>query len=161
MKRMTILLALLLAGMLAVAGAMPWGLPNTEDLVPGPAEREDGAVLAAENRWFTSRVYTLREGRVAELYEESRIRGGEESRIVRAAALGDGACFIRILGDGADWELVKLENGKAELLHRDTFEDEVTVTGLRVRGDSYWITAVGANSRWTRVCPGGSGRDDL
>lgn len=145
MKRMTILLALLLAGMLAVAGAMPWGLPNTEDLVPGPAEREDGAVLAAENRWFTSRVYTLREGRVAELYEESRIRGGEESRIVRAAALEDGACFIRILGDGADWELVKLENGKAELLHRDTFEDEVTVTGLRVRGDSYWITAVGAN----------------
>ena len=141
MKRMTILLALLLAGMLAVAGAMPWGLPNTEDLVPGPAEREDGAVLAAENRWFTSRVYALREGRVAELYEESRI--------VRAAALGDGACFIRILGDGADWELVKLENGKAELLHRDTFEDEVTVTGLRVRGDSYWITAVGANSRWT------------
>ena len=149
MKRMTILLALLLAGMLAVAGAMPWGLPNTEDLVPGPAEREDGAVLAAENRWFTSRVYTLREGRVAELYEESRIRGGEESRIVRAAALGDGACFIRILGDGADWELVKLENSKAELLHRDPFEDEVTVTGLRVRGDSYWITAVGANSRWT------------
>lgn len=145
MKRMTILLALLLAGMLAVAGAMPWGLPNTEDLVPGPAEREDGAVLAAENRWFTSRVYTLREGRVVELYEESRIRGGEESRIVRAAALEDGACFIRILGDGADWELVKLENGKAELLHRDTFEDEVTVTGLRVRGDSYWITAVGAN----------------
>lgn len=145
MKRMTILLALLLAGMLAVAGAMPWGLPDEEDLVPGPTEREDGTVLVAENRWFTSRVYSLRDGRVAELYEESRIRGDEESRIVRASALGDGACFIRILGDGADWELVKLENGKAELLHRDTFENEVTVTGLRVRGDSYWITAVGAN----------------
>lgn len=145
MKRMMILLALLLAGILAVASAMPWGMPDSEDLVPGPTEREDGAVLVAENRWFTSRVYSLREGRVAELYEESRIRSGEESRIVRASTLGDGACFIRSLGDGADWELVKLENGKAELLHRDTFEDEVTITGLRIQGDSYWITAVGAN----------------
>lgn len=145
MKRMTLLLALLLAGMLAAASVLPWGLPDTEDLVPGPTEREDGAVLTAENRWFTSRIYTLREGRVSEVYEESRVRGGEESRIVRAAALEDGACFIRILGDGADWELVKLENGRAELLHRDTFEDKVMVTGLRVQGDSYWITAVGDN----------------
>ena len=47
MKRMTILLALLLAGMLAAASVMPWGLPDTEDLVPGPTEREDGAVLTA------------------------------------------------------------------------------------------------------------------
>ena len=145
MKRMTILLALLLAGMLAAASVMPWGLPDTEELVPGPTEREDGSVLVAENCWVTSRFYTLREGRVAEIYEESRIRGGEESRIVRAAALKDGACFIRILGDGADWELVKLENGKAELLHRDTFEDEMRVTGLRVQGDSYWITAINAS----------------
>lgn len=145
MKRMMILLALLLAGILAVASAMPWGMPDSEDLVPGPTEWEDGAVLVAENRCFTSRVYSLREGRVAELYEESRIRSGEESRIVRASTLGDGACFIRSLGDGADWELVKLENGKAELLHRDTFEDTVTITGLRIQGDSYWITAVGAN----------------
>ena len=145
MKRMTILLALLLAGMLAAASVMSWGLPDTENLVPGPVERADGTVLAAENRWFTSRIYTLQEGRISEVYEESRIRGGEESRIVRAAALEDGACFIRILNDGADWELVKLENGKAELLHRDTFENEVTVTGLQVQGESFWITAVGAN----------------
>lgn len=145
MKRMTILLALLLAGMLAVAGVMPWGLPDAENLVSGPTEQEDGDVLAAENRWFTSRVYTLREGQISGLYEESRIRGGEESRIVRAAAFGDGACFIRILGDGADWELVKLENGNAELLHRDTFKYEVSVTGLQVHGDSYWITAMGSN----------------
>ena len=145
MKRMTILLALLLAGMLVAASVMPWGLPDSEDLVPGPTEREDGTVLTAENRWFTSRIYTLREGRVSEVYEESRIRGGEESRIVRAAALEDGVCFIRVLGDREAWELVKLENGRAELLHRDTFEDKVTITGLRVRGDSCWITAVGDN----------------
>ena len=145
MKRMTILLALLLAGMLAAASVMPWGLPDTENLVSGPAEREDGSVLAAENRWFTSRIYTLRDGQVSEVYEESRIRGGEESRIVRAASLEDAACFIRILGDREAWELVMLENGEAELLHRDTFEDKVTVTGLRVQGDSYWITAVGDN----------------
>lgn len=146
MKRMTTLLTLLLlAGMLTAASVMPWGRPDKENLVPGPTERKDGAVLVAENRWFTSRIYTLREGRVSEVYGESRIRGGEESRIVRAAALEDGACFIRVLGDREAWELVKLENGKAELLHRDTFEDNVTVTGLRVQGDSYWITAVGDN----------------
>ncbi len=145
MKRMTILLALLLAGMLAAAGAMPWGLPDAEELVSGPTEREDGTVLVAENRWFTSRLYLLQNGRISEIYEESRIRGGEESAIVRAEALENGACFLRVLGDGTDWELVKLENGKAELLHRDTFEDKVTVTGLRVQGDSYWITAVGDN----------------
>ena len=145
MKRMTILLALLLAGMLAVAGVMPWGLPDAENLVSGPAEQTDGVVLTAENRCFTSRIYTLREGRVCEVYEESRIRSGEESRIVRVSALGDGACFIRILNDGSDWELVKLENGKAELLHRDIFAYKVTVTGLRAQGDSYWITVVGDN----------------
>lgn len=145
MKRMTILLALLLAGMLAAAGAMPWGLPDAEELVSGPTERDDGTVLVAENRWFTSRLYLLQNGRISEIYEESRIRGGEESAIVRAEALENGACFLRVLGDGTDWELVKLENGKAELLHRDTFEDKVTVTGLRVQGDSYWITAVGDN----------------
>ena len=99
MKRVTILLALLLAGKLAAASMMPWGLPDTENLVSGPAEREDGSVLAAENRWFTSRIYTLRDGQVSEVYEESRIRGGEESRIVRVASLEDAACFIRILGD--------------------------------------------------------------
>ena len=58
MKRMTILLTLLLAGMLAVAGVMPWGLPDAENLVSGPAEQTDGVVLTAENRCFTSRIYT-------------------------------------------------------------------------------------------------------
>ena len=146
MKRMTILLALLLAGMLAAASVMSWGLPDTENLVPGPVERADGTVLAAENRWFTSRIYTLQEGgdfaliRSVEFFEDYA-EGGRR----QAAALEDGACFIRILNDGADWELVKLENGKAELLHRDTFENEVTVTGLQVQGESFWITAVGAN----------------
>ena len=145
MKKMTILLVLLLAGMLAVAGFLPWGMPKEENLVPGPAEQEDGAMLVAENRWFTSRIYTLREGLVSGVYEESRIRDGAESRIVRVTALDSGACFIRVFGDGADWELVKLEGGNTQLLYRDTFEDKVSVTGLRLQGDSYWITAVGDN----------------
>lgn len=145
MKKMTILLVLLLAGMLAVAGFLPWGMPKEENLVPGPAEQEDGAMLVAENRWFTSRIYTLREGLVSGVYEESRIRDGAESRIVRVTAMDSGACFIRVFGDGADWELVKLEGGNTQLLYRDTFEDKVSVTGLRLQRDSYWITAVGDN----------------
>lgn len=146
MKRMTILLTLLLlAGMLTAACVIPWGEPDRAGLVPGPTEGRDGTVLVAENRWFTSRVYTLRGENASKVYEENRIRNGEESRIVRAAALEDGACFLRELGDREAWELVKLEDGRAELLHRDAFEDKVTVTGLRVQGDSYWITAVGDN----------------
>lgn len=143
MKRNLILLALLLAVMLAVASVMPWGLPDYEKMVPGTTELENGSVLVAENRWFTSRIYTLWEDNVTEIYEESRIRDGEESRIVRAVAVEGGAYFIRVLDDGADWELVKLENGKVEQLHRGVFENNETVTGLQIKEDSCWITGVG------------------
>ena len=117
MKRMTALLAVLLAGILVAASVTPWGLP-TGNLVQGPTEREDGTVLVGENRWATSRVYTLRDGQVVDLYEESRLREGRESSIARVTALEDGACFIRVLDDGADWELVGLENGTAQLIHQ-------------------------------------------
>lgn len=145
MKKMMMLLVLLLVGILAAVGVMPWGLPDTDGLVPGPVQQENGTVLVAENCGFTSRIYTLQEGAICGLYEESRIRDGAESRIVRVAAVKDEVCFVRVLNDGADWELVRLRDGTAELLHRDQFADPVTVTGLQVQGDSYWITAVGDN----------------
>lgn len=146
MKRMTVLLALLLAGMLTITGVLPWGLPEPEQLVAGPTRWDNGDTLVAENRTATSRLYTLREDNVVGLYEEPRIQGGRESRIARALATGEGACFVRVLDGGADWQLVQLDPaGKAQVLHADTFEDPVTVTGLRAQGASYWITGVGEN----------------
>lgn len=145
MKKLTILLAMLLVGMLAAVSLTPLGLPEQEALVSGPAQQENGTVLAAENRLATARIYTLESGRVRSVYEENRIRLGRESRIVRVAAMGADACFVRVLGDGLDWELVKLENGRPTLLCQDTFSQEMNVTGLKAQGNSCWITAVGEN----------------
>lgn len=154
MKRMTALTALLLALLLACACALPWGLPGKmgED---GPAEQPDGAVLAVENRRFTSRIYTLREGRVHAVYEESRLRAGQESRIARVAAADGAVYFLREL-DGAEWELAQLEDGRALSLHRDRPEDPASITGLQAKNGTVWITAVGENQaifvyRWTEA----------
>lgn len=144
MKRVALLTALLLAAVLSAVCVLPWGEP-TGELAAGPAETADGAVLAAENRRFTSRIYTLREGRVDEVYEEPRLRGGEERRIARVAVADGEVCFLRLLGDGGEWELARLENGTAQSLHREAFEDEITVTGLQGRDGVFWITGIGAN----------------
>lgn len=154
MKRMTALTALLLALLLVCACALPWGLPG-ETGEDGPAQQADGAVLAVENRRFTSRVYTLREGRVHAVYEESRLRGGQESRIARVAAADGAVYFLRVL-DGTEWELARLEDGRASALYRDRPEEAASVTGLRAENGTVWITAMGENQaifvyRWTEA----------
>ncbi len=143
MRRMTVLMVLLLALMLAVACAMPCGLPDGQ-AEAGPAVREDGTVLAVENRHFISRLYTLQDGQIRSLYEESRLYDGRERRIARVAAADDTVFFLRAMSN-AQWELVRLENGLAQVLHSETFEKPATVTGLRAKGRSVWITAVGSD----------------
>lgn len=154
MRRTITLTALLLAMMLACVCALPLGVPagQAED---GPARRDDGTVLAVENRRLTSRIYTLRGGEIGGLYEEARLRAGQESRIARVAADGDDIFFLRTL-DGAEWELARLEGGHSRALHRYTPENAVTVTGLHAEKDTVWITAVGDNQaifiyRWTEA----------
>lgn len=154
MKRMTALAGLLLAALLAIACVLPWGLPS-EQAETAPAEPADGTILAAENRRFTSRIYTLRDGAISGMYEEFRLRDGQESRIARVTADGDEVFFLRTL-DGGDWELAQLEDGRAEALCRYTPENAGTVTGLRAEGETVWITAVGENQaifvyRWTEA----------
>lgn len=154
MRRTITLTALLLAIMLACVCALPLGIPagQAED---GPAQRDDGTVLAVENRRLTSRIYTLRDGEIGGLYEEARLRAGQESRIARVAADGDDIFFLRTL-DGAEWELVRLDDGHSKALHRYTPENTVTVTGLHAEKGTVWITAVGDNQaifiyRWTEA----------
>ncbi len=154
MKRMTVLAALLLALTLAGAWILPWGLPSEKAEI-GPAQMADGAVLAAENRLFTSRIYTLRDGQISALYEESRLRDGRESRLTQITANGDTAVFLREF-DGGEWELVRLENEQASLLHHGALEEPGTITGLQVKNNDCWITAIGENGaifiyRWTEA----------
>ena len=152
MKRLTALTALLLGLMLVCVCAAPWGLPGGR-AEKAPAECADGSVLAVENRSFTSRIYTVKDGQIRGIYEESRLRASRESRIARAAA-GDGTYFLRTYSDAADWELVRLTESGAQTLLRAAAAAPMTFTGLRFEDGVMWITAVGADGsvsvyRWT------------
>ncbi len=144
MKRVAGWLAVLLAVMLLVTGAMSWGLPG-EGFVAGPADWGEDGKLTVENRWLTSRIYTLLDGNIQDIYQESRLSQGREREISRVASSGEHIYFLRTLDGGLDWELVGLENNRAEVLSEGTFEQPMNVTGLRVWGNTVYITAVGEN----------------
>lgn len=152
MKRMAALAIAVLLAALALVGALPAGLPagSAESV---SAQQADGTVLAVENRRFTSRIYTLKDGVVQGVYEELRLQGGQESRIARAAA-ADQAYFLRTLSGGAAWELLSLENGRAQLLRQGRSGVEGTVTGFQMKDGTAWVTTVDDThviriSRWT------------
>lgn len=154
MKRTTVLTALLLALMLGCACALPWGLPSGQ-AEAGPAQQADGAVLAVENRKFTSRIYTLRDGQITDIYEESRLRDDQESRIARITAEDNAVLFLRTL-NGTEWELVQHKSKQTQVLHQSRFDEPMTVTGLRAGNGTVWITAIGDNAaiyvyRWTQT----------
>ena len=145
MRKFAGALALLLIMAVAVL-ILPVGLP-TKDIVAGPAQLPDGTVRVAENRLLVSRIYTLgEEDRVTQVYQESRWRESRESWIVRVTAEGENTYFLRVLGDGTQWELCRLNDKKAELLYAGTFDDPVTVTGLKTKEGTFWITALGENN---------------
>ncbi len=144
MKRMTALTALLLAAFLSVVSVLSWGLPDGE-YVAGPARLTDGRVLVGENQRFTSRIYTLRDGFVDKVYEESRLSGGEERRVARLTTVNDAVFYLREINGGEVWELAELRDGKSDVLFRGSFNDPITITGLRGTGDTFWITGLGSN----------------
>ncbi len=144
MKKVTGWLAILLALMLLAAGAASWGLPE-DGFVAGPADWEEDGELTVENRWLTSRIYTLRNGDIRGIYQEGRLSQGRERRIARVASSGEHIYFLRTLDGDLDWELVSLEKDRAEVLSEGTFEQPMNVTGLRVWGNTIYITAVGEN----------------
>lgn len=143
MKKLIGLAAVLLVLMLGAAALTDWGLPG-KGVVPGPAGGE-GIVKVAENRWLTSRIYTLTEGEITGIYQEYRLHSGEERRIVRVAMAEETVYFLRAVGQARDWELVSLVNGKAVTLCRGTLNVPGELTGLVVRDDTFWITEVGEN----------------
>ena len=131
MKRMTVLTALLLAAFFSVVSILSWGLPDGE-YVAGPARLTDGRALVGENRRFTSRIYTLRDGRVDKVYEESRLSGGEERRVARLTAVNDAVFYLREINGGEAWELAELRD------FADGAEqaDDITMLGITYRGAS-------------------------
>ena len=141
MKRMTVLTALLLAAFFSVVSILSWGLPDGE-YVAGPAQLTDGRVLVGENRRFTSRIYTLRDGRVDKVYEESRLSGGEERRVARLTTVNDAVFYLREINGGEAWELKMnepLPYIRAAL--RDFADgaeqaDDITMLGITYRGAS-------------------------
>ena len=140
MKKSVALLVLLLAAMLAAVGVLPVGMP--EELSATTAQTSDGRVYAAENRDAVSRIYTLRNNEIFEVYEEFRVQGGAESRIARVAAEKQDVYFLRAFTDGKRWELLKLADGMAAPAAQGSFETGGTVTGLAVRNGTTYITVV-------------------
>ena len=146
MRKTIALLAGLLAVMLALVSVLPWGLPAAETMVPGPEPLPEGNIQVAENRALVSRIYTLQDQQLSTLYEESRLHGGKESRIVHVAASAEQETwFVRVYEDGMEWELMKLENGGAVSVYQDLFQEPGTVTGLAAGEGSVWVTLVGDN----------------
>lgn len=141
MRKTATLLILLLVVVLAAAGASPLGLPE-ETLLSGPAQISGGDVIAAENHRLASRLYTLRDGVVTQLYEEFRIQNGKESAIVRVAADKKNVYFLRSFADGMEWELLKLENGEAVSRQNGALDERADITGLTVQDEEFWITAM-------------------
>ena len=140
MKRTVTLLTLLLAVMLAVACALPFGLPG-ENVTSGTAQTSGGDVLAVENRQLVSRIYTLRNRVITQVYEEVRIQNGMESEIVRVA-VDQKVYFIRAFADGVEWELLKLEDDTAMSVSRGAFEKSAKITGLTAHNGTFWITTM-------------------
>ena len=144
MRKIMMPLFALLAAMLILVGVMPWGLP-AQELVAGPANGTDGRTIVAENGAMVSRLYTLKDGLVEDIYREFRLRDNEETRIVRVAAEGTNVYFVRLLGEGTQWELVRKSTNAPESLYRGIFENVEYVTGLAVKNDVVWITGIGTN----------------
>lgn len=144
MRKITMPLFALLAAMLILVWVMPWGLP-AEKLVAGPVEGADASVIVAENGAVFSRIYTLKNSLVEDIYREIRLCDGVETQIVRVAAEGADIYFVRLLGDGTQWELMRKNADTLEKLCQGVFENGERVTGLAVKNGVVWITAVGSN----------------
>ena len=144
MKKITIPLAALLIALMAAVGMSSWGMPG-EATVPGAARTRSGIVAVAENRSYTSRIYTLKNEVISEIYRESRLSGESQSAIARVASDGEDVYFLRTLDNNSDWTLLQMENGAAEPMARGSFESEMTVTGLKAEGGLIWITGVMEN----------------
>ena len=152
-KVIATLTVLLLVSMIAVS-ALPLGLPSEMSVVSDAAKRADGAVYMAENRSLFSRIYTLRDGDVVDLYEEFRLKERDETEIVQVAADGNDCLFVRtVIGknpadprnNGAAWELERIRGHERTALSDGVFDVEMNVTGLSVRGDSCYMTGLGYN----------------
>jgi len=152
-KVIAMLMILLLAGMIAVS-VLPLGLPSEMSMVSDSVQSADGAVYMAENRSLFSRIYTLRDGDVVDIYEEFRLKGQDETEIVQIAAEGNGCLFVRTvagkktadpMNNGAAWELERITGKEKTALSSGVFDVEMDVTGLSVRGNSRYITGLGYN----------------
>ncbi|MBQ3497087.1 MAG: hypothetical protein IJA73_03065, partial [Oscillospiraceae bacterium] len=141
MKRIFALLALALAVMLAAVSALPLGLPEQTAV---SAQTADGRLLAAENRAAVSRIYTLREGGIIDVYEEFRVRAGRECSIAYIAADEEDIYFLRFYGDGTQ-ELARLVDGAAAPLHSEAARDDEILVDLAARGGVLYLTAMNAD----------------
>ena len=151
-KVIATLMALLLAALIAVS-VLPLGLPSSS-MVSDLAGSADGTVYMAENRSLVSRIYTLRGGDVAEIYEEFRLKGQSETEIVQVAAGSKGCLLVRTapgantadpMDSGDCWELERINGEEKTALGGGIFEVAMDVTGLSFRGDQYYVTGLGYN----------------
>lgn len=151
-KVIATLLVLLLAVVTAVS-TLPLGLPSS-NMVSDAAKGTDGIVYIAENRFLTSRIYTVRDGDVVDIYEEFRLKGQDETEIVQVAPGSRGYLFVRTAGGkdtvdplsgGASWELERIDGEEKKTLGSGVFEVKLEVTGLTFHADQYYVTGLGYN----------------
>lgn len=143
MKRVLILLIILLVLLTAAISYFPLGMPTPGALVSGPATTADGAVLVAENRMLTSRIYLLRDATMTGFYQEPRLEGGHEHRIVRVAADDAGIYALRLWNETQnEWELLRIVDGRATSLGAGRFTDALQITDLQSAKGAFWVTGI-------------------
>lgn len=144
MKKTLVILVLLAVAMLVLVCATPLGIPTPEALYYG-ASLPDGRTTVLENRGFVSRIYTVQDEKIVDVYEEFRIFHVLETLITHVGTDGENTCFIRLLRDdtGYPWQLVTLENGQAKVLYEGNFTDTGFFSGLTAKDGVYWLTFLG------------------
>lgn len=144
MKKTYVTLFLLAVLMVAAACLLPMGIPTPQALYYG-ASLPDGKTTVLENRGLISRIYTVQDEKIVDVYEEFRISQMLETLITHVGTDGENTCFIRLLRDEISypWQLVALNDGKAEVLYEGDFADTGLFSGLSAKDGVYWLTFLG------------------
>ena len=91
---------------------------------------------------ISSRIYTVKGGKIADIYRELKFNGEMETNIAQVAADGSETYFVRTASDGKRWSLVKKGTERSEEIAHGSFEIKLDVTGLSAQNGQVWLTGI-------------------
>lgn len=138
MKKLFLSAAVLLLCVWVILFLTAAGLPTKETIAAACLRGEKGESLLAENRIQHSRIYTAdKNGKITDVYQESRRSGESFSEIAAVSSKGNTAYFVRQHWRSKalfpyDWELCRLSEKETAVIGGGRSVAEIKVTGLGV-----------------------------